>query len=154
IAEARRILTALGVQETQGQTLISNAAASRGACLAPVRLANPLSSDMDVLRPSLLPGLLDALRHNLNHKVYDVALFEIGRVFAQEAPGEGSQPGRPAAARVGNVREERRVAIALTGQRQPLFWSGNERNARFDIYDLKGSVEEFLKQFGLRGINF
>ena len=38
---------------------------------------------MDVLRPSLLPGLLDSLRHNVNRKNNDVALFEIGRVFAQ-----------------------------------------------------------------------
>ena len=50
-----------------------------------VPLSNPLSSDMNVLRPSLLPGLLDALRHNLSHKTYDVALFEVGRVFTCEA---------------------------------------------------------------------
>ena len=37
---------------------------------------------MDVLRPSLLPGLLDSLRHNLHHQAGDVRLFEIGRVFA------------------------------------------------------------------------
>ena len=38
-----------------------------------VLLANPLSSDMDVLRPSLLPGLIHSLRHNASHKNYDVA---------------------------------------------------------------------------------
>ena len=36
---------------------------------------------MDVLRPSLLPGLIHSLRHNVSQKNYDVALFEIGRVF-------------------------------------------------------------------------
>ena len=36
---------------------------------------------MDVLRPSLLPGLIHSLRHNVSRKNYDVALFEIGRVF-------------------------------------------------------------------------
>jgi phenylalanyl-tRNA synthetase beta chain len=46
------------------------------------------------------------------------------------------------------------VAIALTGQRNPLFWSGNDRDAKFDIYDLKGLLEEFLEQFGLRGLNY
>ncbi len=50
--------------------------------------------------------------------------------------------------------EERRVAIALTGQRNPLFWSGSERNATFDIYDLKGILEEFLENFGVRGISY
>jgi phenylalanyl-tRNA synthetase beta chain len=136
LAEARRILTGFGLFEAQGQTLISETAGKLIAGESLVPLSNPLSSDMNVLRPSLLPGLLDALRHNLNHKTCDVALFEVGRVFT-EADGQR--------------REERRVAIALTGQRHPLFWSGDEREAKFDIYDLKGLIEEFFDQFGLRG---
>ena len=83
-----------------------------------VALANPLSSDMDVLRPSLLPGLIHSLRHNVSRKNYDVALFEIGRVFTGQN---------------GTAKEERRVAIALTGQRNQPFWSGAERDAKFDI---------------------
>ena len=139
LAEARRILSGLGLYEAQGQTLISDAAGqfAGGDGLTP--LANPLSSDMNVLRPSLLPGLLDALRHNVSRKTCDVALFEVGRAFIEA----GSQR-----------REERRVAIALTGQRNPLFWSGDEREAKFDIYDLKGLLEEFLEQFGLRGVTY
>jgi len=46
------------------------------------------------------------------------------------------------------------VAIALTGQRNPLFWSGGEREAKFDLYDLKGLVEEFFAQFGIRGATY
>src|SRR6185437_9599429 len=52
------------------------------------------------------------------------------------------------------TREERRVAIALTGRRNPLFWAGVEREAKLDIYDLKGLLEEFLEQFGLRGLTY
>jgi phenylalanyl-tRNA synthetase beta chain len=139
LGEARRILTGLGLNEAQGQTLISDAAAQLAAAGEPVFLANPLSSDMNVLRPSLLPGLLDALRHNLHHKNPDVGLFEIGRVFLQgkETP-----------------REERRLAIALTGHRHSLFWSGEHREARLDIYDLKGAVEAFFEHFGLRGLTY
>src|SRR5262249_52580874 len=153
LVEARRILTGLGLQEAQGQTLISSSAATMVGCSALIRLANPLSSDMDVLRPSLLPGLLDALRHNINRKTYDAALFELGRVF-QAAQATGAQSTPPAGVRVGNVREERRIAMALTGQRHPLFWSGVERDAKFDAYDLKGILEEFLQELGLRGLNF
>src|SRR5438046_3075074 len=87
LAEARRILTGLGLHEAQGQTLISDAAGNLVTGEQLVPLANPLSSDMNVLRPSLLPGLLDALRHNLSHKNYDVALFEVGRVFQSLADG-------------------------------------------------------------------
>ena len=153
LAEARRILTGLGLFEAQGQTLISDAAGrlTTGDTLVP--LSNPLSSDMNVLRPSLLPGLLDALRHNLSHKTCDVALFEIGRVFnvAQASPPASSAGVLPAGR---TTREERRMAIALTGQRASLFWSGNDREAKFDIYDLKGLLEEFLEQFGLRGVTY
>jgi len=150
IAEARRILTGLGLNEAQGQTLIANA-----ECRMPnaelVALANPLSSDMDVLRPSLLPGLIHSLRHNVSHKNYAVALFEIGKVFAQ---GRDASPKRPDGSASRPCLEERRVAIALTGQREPLFWSGEDRDAKFDAYDLKGLLEEFFEQFGLRGMTF
>jgi phenylalanyl-tRNA synthetase beta chain len=139
IAEARRILTGLGLNEAQGQTLISKSEVRNAKDEEIVALANPLSSDMDVLRPSLLPGLIHSLRHNVSRKNYDVALFEIGRVF-------NSQNGA--------TKEERRVAIALTGQRAMNFWSGDERNAKFDAFDLKGLLEEFLEQFGVRGVAF
>jgi phenylalanyl-tRNA synthetase beta chain len=139
IAEARRLLIGFGLNEAQGQTLIANDEC-RITNVEAVRLTNPLSSDMDALRPSLLPGLIHALRHNVARKNYDVALFEIGRTFRRLNPGTTS--------------EERRVAIALTGQRNPLFWNGAERDSKFDISDLKGLLEEFLEQFGVRGVTY
>ena len=144
LGEARRILSGIGLSEAQGQTLISDSGARLAAGDTLVPLANPLSSDMNVLRPSLLPGLLDTLRHNLSHRNEDLALFELGRVFNAEAP----------ASPTGRAQEQRRVALALTGRRQPLFWAGEDREARFDIYDLKGLVEEFLEQFGVRGVTY
>jgi phenylalanyl-tRNA synthetase beta chain len=139
IAEARRILTGLGLNEAQGQTLISRVEARNAKDEEIVALANPLSSDMNVLRPSLLPGLIHSLRHNVSHKNYDVALFEIGRVFTGQN---------------GTTKEERRVAIAITGQRAMPFWSGGERDAKLDASDVKGAVEEFLDHFGVRGVAF
>ena len=135
-AEVRRILTGLGLDEAQGQTLISDTAAG---WVSPevVLLANPLSSDMNALRPSLLPGLLDSLNHNLSRRNGDVQLFEIGRVFSQQN---------------GVAREGWRVAIALTGARDPRFWSGADRDAKADVYDLKGLVEELIERLGLRGV--
>lgn len=138
IAEARRLLAGLGLNEAQGQTLVSDSVA-RLFNSELVSLANPLSSDMNALRPSLLPCLLDTLKHNLSHKNHDLALFEVGRVFLKTQTAQ---------------REERRVAIALTGRRAPLFWAGEDREAKFDSYDLKGMIEEFLEQFGLRGITY
>jgi phenylalanyl-tRNA synthetase beta chain len=137
-AEARRLLAGLGLSEAQGQTLISNESA-RLITSDLVALQNPLSSDMDVLRPSLIPGLLDTSRHNLSRKNNEVAVFEIGRVFRSEN---------------GVTREQRNVAIALTGLRQPGFWAGEDRDATYDVFDLKGLLEEFLEQFGLRAVTY
>ncbi|MDR3455910.1 MAG: phenylalanine--tRNA ligase subunit beta [Verrucomicrobiae bacterium] len=139
IGEARRILAGLGLNEAQGQTLISRAEVRSTKPEEIVALANPLSSDMDVLRPSLLPGLIHSLRHNVSRKNYDVALFEIGRVFTNVN---------------GQTKENRSLAIAVTGQRALPFWNGDDRDAKFDAYDLKGLVEEMLEQFGLRGVAF
>src|SRR6478609_7594958 len=137
IGEVRRILAGLGLNEAQGQTLIAKSEVLNAKDEEIVALANPLSSDMDVLRPSLLPGLLHSLRHNVTHKNYDTALFEIGRVFLKNNNA---------------AKEERRVAIAITGQRAQNFWSGAERDAKFDLTDAKGIVEELLEQFGVRGV--
>lgn len=137
-AEVRRLLTGMGLSEAQGQTLIASSKADLAAAEA-IPLAHPLSADMDVLRPSLLPGLLDALRHNLSHRIETVPLFELGRVFLPPADSPG---------------EERRLAIALTGNRYAAFWEGPERNATCDIFDLKGILEEFFDHFGVREILF
>ncbi len=134
----RRLLTGLGLHEAQGQTLVGKGGIS-SALEEVLALANPLSSDMDVLRPSLLPGLLDILRHNLRRQNGDVALFELGRVFR---------------ARGGGVNESWRLAIALTGARAPSFWDGVDRGALFDLLDLKGILEELFEHLGLRGVAY
>lgn len=138
LAEIRTRLTGWGLDEAQGQTLIG-ATAAQLVTSAKVALANPLSSDMDVLRPSLLPGLLDMLRHNFTRGNRDVQLFEIGRVFTQVN---------------GRAREGWRVAIAMTGARSSGFWSGAERDAQCDVFDAKGVVESLLDLFGLRGVAY
>jgi len=147
LAEARQIMVGLGLFEAEGQTLISESSAKLlGEGFVP--LSNPLSSDMNVLRPSLLPGLLESLRHNASHRNFDIALFELGRVFGQPAAGAsaGLLPD--------DIHEERRLGIVMTGKRTPLFWSGDEREAKFDLYDLKGILEEFFDQFGMRGMTY
>ena len=152
------MLAGMGLNEAQGQTLISDAAAR---LVVPdetlVLLANPLSSDMNALRPSLLPGLIDSLRHNVTHKNYDAALFEVGRIFQRAAsvsPADQKKKQSGHQDADNTLKEERHVAIALTGQRLPTFWSGSDRDAKFDLSDLKGFVEELLEQFGVRGMSY
>lgn len=88
---------------------------------SPVTLANPLSEKFAVMRPSLLPGLIDAVSHNRRHGRRDVQLFEIGTRFSPRA-------------------ETRGVGFAWTGLATADHWSGARREVNF--FDLKGVVEQ------------
>ena len=134
LAEARSILTGLGLDEAQGQTLINGEAARLVADNAIV-LEHPLSSEMDVLRPSLLPGLLDSACNNLTRRNEDLGLFEIGRTFAAEEP------------------ETRHLAMLLSGAPQPMYW-GDTNYAQSCLTDLKGLLEGFLERFGVFGVGY
>jgi phenylalanyl-tRNA synthetase beta chain len=85
---------------------------------------------MDVGHDRHPAALSTQLRHND---------FEIGRVF--QVGDRGPQEGW-------------RLGIALTGARHPAFWSGADRDAKCDLADAKGIVEEVLEWFGLRGVTF
>ena len=127
----RRILTAGGCSEAITYGFIEEAAA-RPFVACPdelVRIANPLSEKFAVLRPSLLPGLLDALIHNRRREHRDIRLFEVGRRFTA---AEGETSG---------------VAVALTGAAAPRHWSGGERQT--DLFDAIGLVDRVCDAFGV-----
>lgn len=128
----RRVLTAGGCSEAITYGFIEEAAAlpfvDRPADL--VRIANPLSEKFAVLRPSLVPGLLDALIHNRRRERRDIRLFEIGRRFTV---ADGETPG---------------FAVALTGAPAPEHWSGGERQT--DLFDAIGIVDRVCEAFGVK----
>ncbi|MDP6891967.1 MAG: phenylalanine--tRNA ligase subunit beta [Verrucomicrobiota bacterium] len=136
--EIRSILIGLGLYEAQTQTLVSGKALAQLG-INQVALEYPLSSEQDKLRTSLLPGLTNVLKHNANHEVADVAMFEIGRVFRDE-------DGMPA--------EGWRLGVALTGRRFIPFHEGENRDAINEFTDLKGILEEFAEKFGMRGVGY
>ncbi len=92
-----------------------------------VRLVNPLAADEAWLRRRLLPGLVRLVEANWANHEADVRLFEIGTAFAAGPSGE-----RP--------REERRVAVVLTGRREPAHWTASA-TPTFDLWDLKGRLD-------------
>lgn len=96
----------------------------------PVALQNPISSDMSVMRTSLLPGLLSTLQHNVNRQQSRVRIFENGQVFLKES-AEAQQINQP-----------ERLAGLIYGSRVEKHWSSNLVKA--DFYDLKGDVESLL----------
>jgi phenylalanyl-tRNA synthetase beta chain len=92
----------------------------------PVALANPIASQMSVMRSSLFGGLLQAVSFNVSHQQSRVRLFEIGRCFP---PGEGlPQPWRAGAVAYGSA--------------EPLQWGLQPRAV--DFYDLKADLEHLL----------
>ena len=102
----------------------------------PVRLVNPLASQMAVMRSSLLGSLIGVLRLNLARKATRVRVFEAGRVFLRDATvvdGEGSVAG---------VSQPMRVAGLVYGSVDALQWGVKERSV--DFYDLKGDIEALL----------
>ncbi|GAA4837157.1 phenylalanine--tRNA ligase subunit beta [Garicola koreensis] len=103
-------------------------ASDEGAAVAQVRLANPISSQYPVLRRSLLPGLLDAVRRNVSRGFGDTALFEAGLVFlpgeqigSPELPALGIHPGDAVIndLKDGTPHQPQHVAVALTGHSAP-----------------------------------
>jgi phenylalanyl-tRNA synthetase beta chain len=96
-----------------------------------VALANPLSADLAVMRTSLLPGLVEALKRNLNRQQSRVRLFELAHVFAATPDGP---------------RETPRIAAVACGRAQPEHWGGDKRAV--DFYDLKADLESLLNLAG------
>jgi len=106
-----------------------------------VELANPLGEESGVLRPSLLPALLRAARHNQTVSRTDLRLFEIGRTFKWRGMAGETLP-----------EEVSRVAVLLRGKRGAAGWWGGQDAA--DVFDLKGAVEALLEAMGVEGAAF
>ena len=104
-----------------------------------VTLKNPIIEEAVRMRPTLLPGLLEAVRHNLNHGVRDVRLFEIGRIFAASAMGE-------------LPLEREAFGIVATGG---VLEADRAQAAReTDFYDLKGALAAAIAGMNLGPLRF
>lgn len=126
---ARTGLLAMGFSEAITFGFIETAAAAPFVGdSAPVALANPLSEKFTTLRPSLLPGLVDAVGINRRRGRRDVRLFEIGTRFSP-------------------LGETRGAAAAWTGLASPEHWSGGQRDV--DFFDIKGVAEQLCALMGV-----
>src|ERR1700761_1772910 len=134
----RQTLLGLGWNEALSGTFCS---ATDAVTFAPqpgqaVAMGNTLNEEAGMLRPSLVPGMLTMLAHNLNRNVSDVQLFEKGTIFS----------GNP-------ERVDERLSLSLGASGS--VWSGPELAAHvIDFYDIKGTVEELLEKFAARSIYF
>jgi len=104
-----------------------------------VTLLNPLTVDQSVMRTSLLPGLLAAVKTNLSYGEKDLKLFEWGRVFIRKGTEELPQ-------------EKLALSGLVMGLANSKEWYREERAA--DFYDVKGDAEALLKALGFRDLLF
>ncbi len=107
-----------------------------------VKLLNPLSSDLNVMRQTLLFGGLESLAHNINRKSSDLMMYEFGNVyfFNPDAQSTAETPLAP-------YRESSRLALWLTGAVRQGNWARAEEAATF--YDLKAIVSNIFARLGI-----
>jgi phenylalanyl-tRNA synthetase beta chain len=126
---ARRELAAAGYQEAIGWSFVSRATAELfGGGAAELVLANPIAADLDTMRPSILPGLLEAAGRNARQGFPDVALFEVGPVFA------GDQP-----------QDQRLAVAAILAPHGPRRW---DHGADEGVFTLKADLYALLEELG------
>ena len=102
----------------------------------PLVLTNPMSAEQSVMRTSMLPGLLDALRNNISRQQDQVRLFELGNCFI---------PGA-------SLEQPLMLGAVIWGRRHSESW--NEEAASVDFFDLKGTVERLLAWAGQSDASF
>ncbi|MCF8708876.1 phenylalanine--tRNA ligase subunit beta [Rhizorhapis sp. SPR117] len=128
----RRAAAARGLNEAVNWSFVSEkeaASVDGGAWV----LSNPISEDMKVMRPSLLPGLLSATRRNADRGASTIGLFEVGRRYFVGQNGESD--------------ERATVGIVLAGDKSPRHWSTGKATA-FDAYDAKAEAIALLSAAG------
>lgn len=102
-----------------------------------IHVLNPTSIDQSILRPSMLPGLLQVVKYNIDHQNHDISGFEIGKIHYKKEE---------------QFKEQSVAGIILTGKPRPHHWDIKPHSV--DFYDLKGIIEGVLKELGIDNVRF
>lgn len=129
---ARRAAAARGLNEAINWSFISETEAAPFG-VGDWTLANPISEDMKVMRPTLLAGLLSAARRNADRGASSIRLFEIGRRYFRAADGSSE--------------ERLTLGLVMAGEKSPRAWQGGKAKP-FDAFDIKGEVIALLAAAG------
>ncbi|MEP6791774.1 MAG: phenylalanine--tRNA ligase subunit beta, partial [Ramlibacter sp.] len=133
----RRLLATLGYQETINFSFVEESWERNLAGNAvPIRLLNPIASQMSVMRSSLIGSLLQALKFNLDRKAERVRIFELGRVFLRDESVVTTD------STVRGIHQPMRVAGLAYGEPDGLQWG--RKGLGSDFFDVKGDAEALL----------
>lgn len=128
-------LVARGFREIMTPSLTNGERAEKGGATELVRLANPLSAELDVLRPTLLSGALQAMAYNINRQQRDLRFFEQGRIYSTGKKG---------------AAETDAFALSITGRRWRERWRSADR--KVELADVKEEVEAVLERMGINAL--
>jgi len=107
--------------------------------LKTLKILNPLTEEQSIMRTTLIPGLLTTMKKNIYQKNLDLRLFEVGQVFLMQEKDKLPQ-------------EKKMLAALATGLYQEETWNREKRD--IDFYDLKGCLENFLKELHITDYSF
>jgi phenylalanyl-tRNA synthetase beta chain len=138
--ELRQAATSLGFFEMINNPLQSEQQAKLSGNA--IRIANPLSADMEYLRTSLLPGALITVAKNIRQGVKDLKLFEIGDVFNKNNDLEIKN--------FADFSEDQKMILLITGNNNLKSWNASETKS--DFYHIKGYVDSFIKKISLDNV--
>jgi phenylalanyl-tRNA synthetase beta chain len=109
-----------------------------------VRLANPISADLNVMRQTLLFGGLQNIAYNIKHKHKNLRFFEFGNCYTCCAEGREA-PDKP----LDGYREESRLGLWISGRRVENHWAHVDEDA--SVFELKAQVQHILSRLGIAG---
>jgi phenylalanyl-tRNA synthetase beta chain len=133
----RRSLAALGYQETINFSFVEERWEHELAGNSnPLKLLNPIASQMSVMRTSLLGSLLQVVKFNLDRKAERVRVFELGRVFLRDATVKNTDTT------VEGLSQPMRVSAVAYGPVTSTSWGGKVRHV--DFFDVKGEIEALM----------
>ena len=110
-----------------------------------VKIANPLSKDMEVLRTNLVPSMLRIVKHNIYHGQKNIRMFEIGRIYQ-------FKPGTEAPGNIKGFIEKDEILLCFSGNANPLSWDQKSRS--IDLFDVKGEIITLCQKISLDNIKF
>lgn len=128
------LLCGMGVQEIVTNSIVNSKFYPERNDL--VKMLNSLTSELDVMRPSMLESGLEVIQYNYNRKNQDLSFFEFGRTYTQET--------------VGKYTETPQLAVWITGNMRPAHWNNKAQLA--DIFYLKGMVQNLLEYCGIKKV--
>lgn len=126
-------LSAQGFNEIMTNSLTSESYFEDAELGKAVKLLNPLSNELGILRPGILPSVLEAIAYNKNRKAHDLKFYEFGKVYQQSETG---------------YKEFEKLAIVVTGNKEAPNW--RQKPAKADYYFIKSVVENVLASVGAK----